>query len=49
LATRDLRLVPSHLESGAGIAGAAAMTIDRVLSPHAVDELLSTSAVESVG
>lgn len=49
LATRDLRLVPSHLASGAGIAGASAMTIDRVLSPHAIDELLSTTAVESVG
>jgi predicted NBD/HSP70 family sugar kinase len=49
LATRDLRLVPSHLDSRAGIAGAAAMTIDRVLSPHAIDKLLSSAAVESVG
>jgi predicted NBD/HSP70 family sugar kinase len=48
LATRDLRLVPSHLGSGAGIAGASAMTLDRVLSPGAIDELLTTTAVESV-
>jgi predicted NBD/HSP70 family sugar kinase len=49
LATRSLRLVPSHLQSGAGIAGAAAMTIDRVLAPRAVDDLLNNAAVGSVG
>jgi predicted NBD/HSP70 family sugar kinase len=49
LATRDLRLVPSNLGSGAGIAGAAAMTIDKALSPSAVDVLLSSTGVESVG
>ena len=48
LATRSLRLVPSSLGSSAGIAGAAAMTIDRGLAPGVVDELLHSSPVESV-
>ncbi|MGH8949121.1 MAG: hypothetical protein ACRDXF_09715, partial [Acidimicrobiia bacterium] len=48
LATRSLRLVPSSLGSTAGIAGAAAMTIDRGLAPGVVDELLNSSPVESV-
>jgi predicted NBD/HSP70 family sugar kinase len=49
LATRDLRLVPSSLGSGAGIAGAAGMTIDRALAPAAVDDLLNSVAVETAG
>jgi predicted NBD/HSP70 family sugar kinase len=49
LATRNLRLVPSSLGSGAGILGAAAMTLDKALAPNAVDELLSSNAVESAG
>lgn len=48
LATRDLRLVPSRLGDNSGIAGAAAMTIDRVMAPTAVDEMLSTVPVQSV-
>ncbi len=43
LATRALRLVPSDLGDGAGVLGAAAMTIDRVMSPAAVDELVSSA------
>ena len=43
LATRALRLVPSGLGDDAGVLGAAAMTIDRVMSPTAVDELVSSA------
>ena len=43
LATRALRLVPSGLGDDAGVLGAAAMTIDRVMSPAAVDELVSSA------
>jgi predicted NBD/HSP70 family sugar kinase len=46
LATRALRLVPSGLGDDAGVLGAAAMTIDRVMSPAAVDELVNS--MESV-
>jgi predicted NBD/HSP70 family sugar kinase len=49
LATRDLTMVPSSLGNQAGIAGAAAMTIDRVLAPNLIDELVSGAPVESAG
>ncbi|MEU8123354.1 ROK family transcriptional regulator [Spirillospora sp. NPDC049024] len=37
LATRDLRIEPSRLGEGAGLAGCAAMVLDNILSPGAVD------------
>ena len=47
LATRDLRLVTSQLMEEAGVVGAAAMTIDHVMSPTAVDELLIEATDQS--
>jgi predicted NBD/HSP70 family sugar kinase len=40
LATRHLRIIPSQLGDGAGIRGASAMAVERVLAPTAVDELV---------
>jgi len=37
LATRDLRIEPSRLGESAGLTGCAAMVLDRILSPDAVD------------
>ena len=42
LSTADLRIVPSSLGDRAGITGAAAMIIEHVLAPVAVDRGLST-------
>jgi len=47
LSTADLRIVPSSLGDRAGITGAAAMIIEHVLAPVAVDRGLSTR--EAVG
>jgi predicted NBD/HSP70 family sugar kinase len=44
LATRDLRIVPCRLGDRAGITGAAMMSIDRALSPDAVDRELQAAA-----
>jgi predicted NBD/HSP70 family sugar kinase len=44
LATRDLRIVPCRLGDRAGITGAAMMSIDRALSPDAVDRGLQAAA-----
>jgi predicted NBD/HSP70 family sugar kinase len=44
LATRDLRIVPCRLGDRAGITGAAMMSIDRALSPDAVDRALQAAA-----
>lgn len=41
LATRQLRIVPSTLWDEAGVRGCAAMVIDRVLSPEAVNRLVA--------
>jgi predicted NBD/HSP70 family sugar kinase len=44
LATRHLRITPSVLDEGAGIAGAAALALEHVLSPQAVDSRLAEGA-----
>jgi len=40
LATEELRVVPSQLEDGAGVVGAAIMAIERVLAPEAIDHAI---------
>jgi predicted NBD/HSP70 family sugar kinase len=47
LSTADLRIVPSSLGDRAGITGAAAMIVEYVLAPAAVDRGLSTR--EAIG
>ena len=47
LATRHLRIVPSQLGPYAGIRGAAAMVLDEVLSPLAIDTLIGARHNES--
>ncbi|WP_131735471.1 ROK family protein [Actinomadura roseirufa] len=42
LATRDLRIVVSSTPGSTGIVGAAAIVLDRVLAPAAIDRLVST-------
>jgi predicted NBD/HSP70 family sugar kinase len=41
LATGRLRVVPSRLDDGAGIVGAAVMVLEEVLAPAAIDAVLS--------
>ena len=41
LATGSLRIVPSELGDVAGITGAAVMVIETILSPAAIDALIS--------
>jgi predicted NBD/HSP70 family sugar kinase len=41
LATRELRIEPSRLGDLAGIAGCAALVLDRILTPEAVDAAMS--------
>jgi predicted NBD/HSP70 family sugar kinase len=41
LATRSLRIVRSRLDERAGVAGAAVMVIEHILSPDAVDDALA--------
>jgi len=41
LATRDLRILPSDLGMDAGVLGAAAMVLDHVLSPAAIDAAIA--------
>ncbi|REE95292.1 ROK family transcriptional regulator [Thermomonospora umbrina] len=41
LATRQLRIEPSMLGDSAGLMGCAAMVLDHILSPAAIDETLS--------
>jgi predicted NBD/HSP70 family sugar kinase len=45
LATRRLRIEPSRLGAVAGISGCAVMVLDHVLSPDAVDETMTVSAL----
>jgi predicted NBD/HSP70 family sugar kinase len=40
LATEELRVVPSRLEDGAGVVGAAIMAIEKVLAPEAIDHAI---------
>jgi predicted NBD/HSP70 family sugar kinase len=40
LATEELRVVPSRLEDGAGVIGAAIMAIEKVLAPDAIDRAI---------
>lgn len=44
IATRDLRIVPSTYGDRAGVVGCAAMALDQVLSPPAVQALLDARA-----
>jgi predicted NBD/HSP70 family sugar kinase len=44
LATRDLQVVTSSLGFRAGIVGAARLITERILTPHAVDKMLSSAA-----
>jgi hypothetical protein len=44
LATRTLQVVPSTYGDRAGVIGSAAMVLDRVLSPSAIDAALSRPA-----
>lgn len=39
LATRSLRIEPSRLGEAAGLRGCAAMVLDRILAPEAVDAM----------
>ena len=41
LGTRTLRIVPSALDTRAGVVGAATMAIEHVLEPHSVDRLVA--------
>jgi hypothetical protein len=41
LGTRSLRIVRSALDDRAGVIGAAAMVIEHVLAPEAVDRMLA--------
>ncbi|WP_283136952.1 ROK family transcriptional regulator [Rhizohabitans arisaemae] len=41
LATRNLRITPSKLGPGAGVTGCAAMVLDEILTPEAVDTWLA--------
>lgn len=41
LATRQLRIVRSRLNDAAGVAGAAMMVVDHLLSPDKIDELVA--------
>ncbi|MFC3997483.1 ROK family protein [Nocardiopsis sediminis] len=43
LATRRLRIVPGHTGGDAGLLGAAALVLDRILSPDAVDAHLAAA------
>lgn len=43
LATGRLRIVPSKLDDGAGVIGAAVMVLEEILAPAAVDAALSAS------
>jgi predicted NBD/HSP70 family sugar kinase len=45
LATRDLQFLPATFGDRAGVVGCAAMALDRVLSPAAIDARLAGGAV----
>jgi predicted NBD/HSP70 family sugar kinase len=44
MATRSLRVVPSRLGDRAGVTGAAAMVVERILAPAAVDRVIEGEA-----
>jgi hypothetical protein len=44
LATRDLQFLPATFGDRAGVVGCAAMTLDRILSPAAIDARLHETA-----
>jgi predicted NBD/HSP70 family sugar kinase len=48
LATRDLQILPSTFGDRAGVVGCAAMALDQVLSPSAIDTRLSQRAAAPV-
>ena len=48
LATRDLRFLPATYGDRAGLVGCAAMALDQVLSPAAVDARLAVRPVRSI-
>jgi hypothetical protein len=41
LSTTDLTIAVSTLGDRAGVIGAAAMAVDQILTPHAIDEVLA--------
>jgi glucokinase-like ROK family protein len=45
LSTTELVITTSSLGDRAGVTGAAAMVIDHILTPHAIDSVLASSAV----
>jgi hypothetical protein len=44
LATRQLRIEPSRLGDEAGLLGCAALVLDRILAPEAIDAALTVPA-----
>ena len=45
LSTTELMITTSSLGDRAGVTGAAAMVIDHILTPHAIDSVLAESSV----
>jgi len=45
LSTTELKITTSSLGDRAGVTGAAAMVIDHILTPHAIDSVLAESSV----